>query len=93
MALSGRTTVTTSGTAVPLGTQRIDGSIMVKALVTNTNNIYIGNDGSDDIDSTNGWELEPGDVIIFGYIGNLGALYLDADTNGEGVAWIRLSNI
>jgi hypothetical protein len=89
-ALSGQKTVTTAGTAVVLGAQRIDGPLTVKALLANTNNIYIGNDGAGDVTSGNGYELDAGDVITFQYVGNLASLWLDADTNGEGVSWHAL---
>ena len=90
-AKSGQKTVTAAGTAEALGSQVVNGPLMVKALLANTNNIYIGNDGSDDITSANGLELDAGDAVIFEFVGNLAHLYLDADTNGEGVAWLILT--
>ena len=49
MALSAQKAVTTAGTAVVLGDQVVNGPVMIKALIANTNNIYIGNDGADDV--------------------------------------------
>jgi hypothetical protein len=89
-AISGQKTVTTAGTAEALGSQSIQGPLMVKALIANTNNVYIGNDGADDITSANGLELAGGDAVIFDWISDLGVLWLDVDTDGEGVAWLRL---
>ena len=48
-ALSGQKTVTTAGTAVALGTDRIDGPLMIKALDTNTGIVAVGNDGAGDV--------------------------------------------
>ncbi len=89
MALAGKTTVTAAGTGVVLGNQKVDGPLMVKALLANTNNIYVG---GDDVDKTakNGLELDAGEVVIFNYVGDLNNIYIDADTDGEGVSWIML---
>ena len=89
-ALSGKKTVAAAGTAESLGVRQIHGPLMVKALLANTENIYIGNNGSDDVSSANGLELAAGDAVIFDYVSNTQHIYIDADVNGEGVAWIRL---
>ena len=90
MALSGKNTVAAAGTAEALGSQAINGPLMVKALIANTNNAYIGNDGAGDVASTNGLELDAGEVVVFDFVGNLSSLWVDVDTNGEGVSWIVL---
>lgn len=90
MATSGQKTVTTHGTAVALGSQPINGPLMVKALLANTNNIYVGNDGAGDVTSANGLQLDAGEVVIFSYVGDLNRIYIDADTDTEGVSWIML---
>ena len=90
MAISGQKTVTTAGTAVVLGTQRIDGPLMVKALDTNTGIVALGNDGANDVTVSNGIRLDAGDVIVFDYVGELASIYLDSAVNGEGVSWIML---
>jgi hypothetical protein len=89
-AISGQKTVAAAGTAEALGTQSIQGPLMIKALIGNTNNVYVGNDGANDVTSSNGLELAGGDSIIFDFVGNLGSIWLDVDTNGEGVAWLML---
>ena len=89
MALSGQKTVAANGTAERLGSQVINGPLMVKALIANTNNIYIGN-VSEDVASTNGLELASGDAVVFDFVGDLANLWIDADTNDEGVAWLML---
>jgi len=90
-AISGQKTVTTGGTAEALGSQIINGPLMVKALLANTNNAYIGNDGAGDVTSGNGIELDAGDAVVFEFVGNLAHISVDVDTDGEGVAWIALN--
>lgn len=90
MALSGQKTVAAAGAAEALGSQRIDGPLMVKALTANTGLVYVGNDGAGDVASGNGLPLLAGDVVVFEWVGNLGSLWVDAAVNGEGVAWIAL---
>lgn len=90
-ALSGQKTVTTAGTAVALGTDRIDGPLMVKALDTNTGIVAIGNDGANDITVSNGLRLDAGDSVIFEFVGSLSSLILDSAVNGEGVSWLVLN--
>ena len=90
MALSGQKTVAVAGTAEAMGSQRIDGPLMVKALTTNTDLVYVGNDGSGDVASSNGLPLAAGDVVIFEWVGELGAIMVDVAVDGEGVAWLAL---
>jgi hypothetical protein len=89
-AISGQKTVTAAGTAEALGSQQINAPLMVKALTTNTNLVYLGNDGTPDVASGTGLPLQAGEVVIFEFIGSLGSLYVDAAVNGEGVAWLAL---
>ena len=90
-AISGQKTVAASGTAVVLGSVRIDGPLLVKALDTNTGVVALGNDGSGDVTLSNGLRLEAGELVVFEYVGELASLYLDAEVNGEGVSWIALN--
>jgi len=89
MARSGRKTVTTAGTAVMLGDQEVVGPLMVKALTTNTNLVYVGESGGG-VSSTTGMPLSAGDVIVFNFVGNLADIWVDSAVNGEGVAWLIL---
>lgn len=73
-----------------LGTGKVNGPLMVKALLANTNNMYVGNDGAGDVTSANGMQLDAGEVIIFNYVGDLNTIWIDSDTNGEGVSWLML---
>jgi hypothetical protein len=90
-ALSGQKTVTAAGTAEALGSGQVHGAIIIKALVGNAGNVYIGNDGAGDVSSANGFELQPGEVVILDHLANLSNLVVDADNNGEGVSWIMLA--
>ncbi len=91
MALSGQKTVTTAGTAVPLGAQAVNAPLMVRALDTNSGVIAIGNDGADDVTLSNGLRLEAGETVVFEFVGHLASLYIDASVNGEGVCWLVLN--
>ncbi len=90
MALSGQTTVAVAGTEVVLGSQVINGPLMVKALDTNTDVVAVGNDGAGAVSVSTGMRLVAGDVIVFSFVGNLGSLLVDAAVGGEGVAWLAL---
>lgn len=83
-------TVTTAGTAVALSTSNtfVSGLSIQAKLVDgdNTGNVFIGDENLD-MGVKEGIELEPGDYYeppIYGRL-NLAELYLDADTNGDGV--------
>ena len=90
-AISGQKTVAAAGTAEVLGTEIIQGPLMIKALLANTNNVYVGNDGAGDVTSANGIELDAGEVAVFNHVGSLANIVIDVDTNGEGVSWISLN--
>jgi hypothetical protein len=89
-AISGQKTVTAAGTEEALGTQDINGPLMVKALDTNTDVVAIGNTGGGVVSVSTGMRLSAGDVLIFEWVGNLGSVMLDSAVNGEGVAWLAL---
>jgi hypothetical protein len=88
--LSGQKAVTTAGTEVKLGSQVINGPIMVKALLANTGTIYVGN-VNEVLDSTTGLQLLAGEAVIFDQVGNLESIWLDSSVNGEGVSWLALN--
>ncbi len=90
-AISGQKTVATAGTAVALGSQPVNGPLIVKALDTNTDIVAIGNDGAGDVTVDNGMRLAAGEIMIFDNVSNLSAIYVDSAVDGEGVAWIQLS--
>jgi hypothetical protein len=80
--LSSEKTVTTSGTAEALAAARVVYGVTIVAKTGNSNQIYIG--GSDVTTSTNDG-LDAGDTLEIPGPLDLGDIYLDADTNGEGV--------
>lgn len=90
MTLSGKTIVAAAGESVPLGSQAVNASVMVKALAGNTNLVYLGSDGAGDVSSANGIELAAGEVVVFDWVANLADIRLDAAVSGEGVAWLIL---
>ena len=90
--ISGQKTVTTAGTAVPLGTLQVDEAIYIKALDTNTGVVAVGNDGADDVTVSNGLRLLAGEGVIINHVDNLAAIYVDSAVNGEGVSWIKLDS-
>jgi len=91
MKLSDITIVTTAGDAVVLGVENINSSLAIKALATNSGVMYVGNDGTNDVDATTGFPLDTGEVVILEYVGDLEAVYVDSQYDGEGVAWLKLS--
>lgn len=90
-ALSGQKTVTTAGSAETLGTEIINGPVMVKALSSNSGAVTIGNDGANDITISNGLLLAAGDIVVFDFVGHLASLYVDAESDGDGVSWLMLN--
>ena len=90
-AISGQKTVTTAGVAVALGSQPVNGPLMVKALTANTGEIAIGDDGTNDVTTTSGLLLSAGEVVVFDFVGHLATLLLDSEIDGEGVAWLVLN--
>ena len=79
--------VTTAGTAVPLleATDKFLWPwIKIKADKDNTNQIYVGGSGVDS--STNGGLDATDELVFFSRYGfDLTDIYIDSDTNGEGV--------
>jgi len=90
MAISGQKTVATAGSTEALGSEIVNGPLMVKALDTNTGIVAIGNDGSGDVSLSSGMRLAAGDPVVFNFAGNLASILVDAAVNGEGVAWLVL---
>lgn len=97
--LSGQITVTTAGTAVQGPTSPKGMVFAVKSHPDNTDTVWVGNDGSDDVSSVTGFPLNVGEgaayeltiegVEVASGI-NLSALWFDADVSGEKICWTRL---
>lgn len=81
---NGRKTVTTAGTRVTLASSQAIKSVAIKALITNTGLIYVGDTT---VASSNGFSLSAGDTISLD-IANLATVNLDSSVNGEGVTYI-----
>lgn len=84
---NGKTAVSTSGTRVTLAASTVVKSVTIKALITNTGLIYVGNAT---VASTNGYQLAAGDSISLD-IANLNTVNLDCDNSGEGVSYISIT--
>lgn len=82
--LNGKKTVTTAGTRVTLAASTACSSVTIKALLSNTSVIYVGNST---VASSNGFELLPGDAISLD-VSNLNTVNLDAAFSGDGVSYI-----
>lgn len=87
-AISGVITVTTAGTAVQGSSVELNNGVFIKALSGNSGVTYVGNDGANDVASTNGFELAAGDVIVV-QVRNLNELWFDAATNGDKLCWLK----
>ncbi len=82
--ISSEAIVTTAGTAVALSGSRRVKSVTIRAKAANTGQIYVG--GSN-VDSTVNDGLDASESVTFETVGwmELSDIYIDADTNGEGV--------
>ena len=82
--ISGEKTVTASGTAEALASANRIKSVAIIAKAGNTGQVYVG--GSDVASATNDG-LDAGETLAIEAVGwlDLANLYIDVDTNGEGV--------
>ena len=93
-AKSGIITVGTAGTAVA-GPDSGPGTFLLVANQANSGTlVYVGNDGSDDVGSSDGFPLSTslGNVLVVtvGDYGLQGYLF-DADTSGDGINYIKVA--
>lgn len=86
MIRSGQVTVAAAGTAVQASTDEAWHDYWFRAHKDNTNEIYIGNDGTNDVSSTTGLTLAPTDPPILVHC-MLSELYVDVQTNSEKLCW------
>lgn len=86
---SGQITITTAGTAVQ-GPATPQGNLFaLRAHPDNTADVWVGNDGNDDVTANNGFPLsKTADLLV--YTSSLRDLYFDADVNGEKVCWFKV---
>lgn len=81
----GQKTVTSAGTEEALAaSQAILSGVRIKALAGNTNNVYVG---ANPVTSSTGFVLDAGEEVFI-EVANLATVFIDVDTNGEGVSYI-----
>jgi len=85
----GNTTVTTSGTAVALGTTLASKSIYIRAKSTNTGNIYVGDSTVDAV--TNQQIILAANDSLSINIADRATVWIDAGVNLEGVDYLVMS--
>ena len=87
--VSGKTTVTTSGTAVRItATSTPCGGVWISGDVGNSGVVYVGDSAVDGVSGQcRGISVEPAGNAIFIPVNNLDLLYVDAGANGDVVAW------
>lgn len=79
--------ITTAGTAEALGSDVAVKEVWITANDDNTGKVYVG---TTTVSSTRGLKMFPGQTHKF-TVSNLNLLYLDVDTNGEGVTFTYFS--
>lgn len=79
--------VTVAGAAEPLAASTACLEVEIVAKSTNTGNIWVGGSG---VAANSGRPLLPLQSLV-AKVSNLNLIYLDADTNGEGVTYIYYS--
>lgn len=88
MALCGQITVDTPGTAVQGRSTPRNGLVWIyKADPNNTGDVYIGNNGSNDVSSTDGFVLAAGDSVMLE--SDPHEVWVDAAVASDKVAYIR----
>ncbi len=87
---SGQIAVTTAGTAV-VGTT-VQGTLFaLQADPANTGEIWVGNDGANDISVSEGFPLNAAGPGIILAVNNLNELWFDASVSGEIVCWLLIT--
>jgi hypothetical protein len=89
MIRSGQVTVSAAGTAVQAGTDTGIRRYVLRAHPDNSGDIAIGNDGANDVTTSNGLLLKSTDPPII-FAGKLSELYVDADTNDDKLCWLQV---
>lgn len=87
-ACSGQITVSSAGTAVQGPDNANTNGFYLKAHPDNTDTVWIGNDGANDVTSSNGYPLNPGEQLIVA-VANLSSLWFDADVSASKICWHR----
>lgn len=86
--LSGQIIIATPGTAEQ--GPHVEGHYFaLKAHPANVGTVWLGNDGNDDVSSSSGFPLDPGEGVEV-FARTLAALYFEADNSGDKVCWVRV---
>jgi len=85
--ISGQVTVATAGTAVTGPDLDVNGYVYFMTVPANTDVVYVGNDGSNDVASTTGYPLLTTGNTVMRWVQNLENLYFDAAVSGEKIAY------
>jgi len=88
-ARAGQITVTTAGTAVA-GADVEGRKFLLLAPAGNSGEVYVGNDGADDVTASNGFEIPQESPILVQVRRNLKELYFDSASNGDKICWWRV---
>jgi len=80
----GAKTVGVAGTSEALSSDAVEHGIHIKAMSSNTGEIYVGDVN---VSSSNGYPLAAGEEVYL-KLRDLSKVYLDTDTGGEGVKYI-----
>jgi len=80
---NGQKDVAAAGTAEVLAASTPCSSVTIKAKHTNTGMIFVGDSS---VDSTNGFVLDAGETISID-LSDLALIYLDTNSNGDGVSY------
>jgi len=91
LVMSGATSVTTPGSAIPFTTLSTigGGTFLIKAHPSNTSLVYIGNDGTGDVTSSNGMALAASETALI-TVSALTQVYMDATTTSQIASWFRM---
>lgn len=84
---NGKKTIATAGTQEAIAASQAVKSVTVKALSTNTGLVYVG---KSTVASTDGYQLSARESVSLD-VSNLSSVYVDVDTNGEGVTYIAIN--
>ena len=87
--MSGVMTVA-AGYPQPIGSIEPGCAVLIKALYSNAGLVFVGNDGSNSVNSSTGFPLKVGDIALLQYVNNLADIFVASFLDGDGVAWIIL---
>lgn len=80
--------ITVTSTAAPIGSEVINGPLLVYALEGNTNAVVLGDAN---VVAASGYNLEGGQSIEFGNVAHLEHIYAVVATGTEELSWIKLN--